>query len=260
MKLLKTSVFLLVILGGVYLSYLAFLAFDSQDSSNMLLYLSLSLLLICIGLVSLFMTLNPKPPKKSMEYAVQPTVSDPRSANESEMSESVEPRVDLSFSGDLTPVEMKEEPMEDASSHPEDEKQQETTEKPEIKEDPTFLFEDWWVDEFGLYTDTRLIGFTGRKQQKILRKMPQNAELTYHINHKNANIEILYEKVVVGIIPELFQHSILIYIQGIEKITVASIVKKGRDVVHFEIRVRFNDELRERLQKKLQQNDWRHYP
>jgi hypothetical protein len=258
MKLLKTSVFLLVILGGVYLSYLAFLAFDKQDSSSALLYLSLSLMLICIGMISLFMTLNPKLPKKGLAYSVQPTVIDPLSANDTEMNEIVENRVDLSLSVDPTLVEMKEEPMEDESSHPEDEKQQETIEKSEIKEDPTFLFEDWWVDEFGLYTDTRLIGFNGRKQQKTLRKMPVNAELSYHINHKNANIEILYEKVVVGVIPELFQHSILVYIQGIEKIAVASIVKKGRDVVRFEIRVRFNDELRERLQKKLQQNDWRH--
>jgi hypothetical protein len=126
----------------------------------------------------------------------------------------------------------------------------------EIKEDPKFLFGDWWVDEKGLFIDMRLISISGRKAQKILRKLPLNTLLDYHINNRNDAIEIVHNKVVIGVVPELYLHSLLMYIQGIETIKAESIVKKGRVVVQCTVKVRFGDDLRERLQKKLQQKTW----
>jgi hypothetical protein len=126
----------------------------------------------------------------------------------------------------------------------------------EIKEDPQLLFGDWWVDENGLYIDMRLIGISGRKQQKVLKKLAVNTKLEYHVNSKNDAIEIVFDKVVIGMVPELYLHSLLMYIQGIENIKAESIVKKGRDIVQCTVKVRFDDDLREKLQKKLQQKTW----
>lgn len=126
----------------------------------------------------------------------------------------------------------------------------------EIKEDPKFLFGDWWVDEQGLFIDMRLIGIAGRKAQKILKKLPLNAKLEYHVTNKNDAIEIVYDKVVLGMVPELYLHSLLMYVQGIESVKSEAIVKRGRDVVQFIVKVRFDDDLREKLQKKLQQKTW----
>ncbi|MGB7595700.1 MAG: hypothetical protein WBL80_09095 [Erysipelotrichaceae bacterium] len=126
----------------------------------------------------------------------------------------------------------------------------------EIKEDPKFLFGDWWVDEQGLFIDMRLIGISGRKAQKVLKKLPLNAKLEYHVSNKNDAIEILHDKVVLGMVPDLYLHSLLMYLQGIETVKSEAIVKKGRDVVQFTVKVRFDDDLREKLQKKLQQKTW----
>jgi len=126
----------------------------------------------------------------------------------------------------------------------------------EIKEDPKFLFGDWWVDEQGLFIDMRLIGISGRKAQKVLKKLPLNAKLEYHVSNKNDAIEIMHDKVVLGMVPDLYLHSLLMYLQGIETVKSEAIVKKGRDVVQFTVKVRFDDDLREKLQKKLQQKTW----
>ncbi len=322
MKILKSFVSMLIILCGVYASYLAFLSYEIKDWTSTGLYIAFALVLLCCGIVSLLFTLTKKPAGKvttsipitireAQPFAERPHIAEDTVRLEVEVlsdheiddetrtlrEEAVPSDETALIENTLEVPEVSdfEEPSEAYMQPPLPQEQvdeltpnieqavvsvpvrleesnvvktppivQPLIFKPEpigdksveIKEDPKFLFGDWWVDEDGLYIDVRLISITGRKQQKILKKLALHAELSYHINSKNESIEIVLNKDVLGLIPELYHHSLLMYIQGVERITLDSIVKKRRDVVQCVVKIRFNDDLRSKLQKKLQQKTW----
>ena len=335
MKILKSIGNLIIIVSGVYVSYLAFLEYNLENWTQTGIFVITALSLLCFGIVSLLLTLTKKskiqnidpvsiPVEEPMIFDDLPTVveelfkredvdeietpvalSQPVETGFTEETNSDEAAEldDLSLSAndsseesdleegmsevqEYVPSEINDENIQESAIEEFDdsltkiepieianpiEKPEEVVEpiraiilpssnqsfKPiDIKEDPQFLFGDWWVDEDGLYIDMRLIGIAGRKPQKTLRKIELNTKLDYHINSKSDTIEIVYNKVVIGLVPELYLHSLKMYIQGVEHISAQSMIKKGRDVMQFMVRVRFNDDLREKLQKKLQQKTW----
>ena len=262
MKTLKSIFFILITVSGVVVAYFAYLAFDASNLEDTGLFLAGSLALISFGLVMLIQTLSRQTdstdePHEPIQIIVKPVLSEPlvedvqsvEALNESvdakeetiepEPSEKVEPVM-------IEPVEFHPVLIDLGNVEP----------VVEIREDPKLLFDDWYVDESGLYIDFRLIGITGRKSQKSLRKLTKENTLDYQVDKKTENIEILAGKVGLGLVPELYRKSILTYIHWVESIHLESMSKRGRDVLQCIVRIRFKDELREKLQKKLQQASW----
>lgn len=268
MKTLKSLFFILVALSGVIVAYFAYLAFDASNLEDAGLFLAGSLALISFGLVMLIQTLSrqtvsTEEPHDPIQIIVRPVLSEPiletvqvadssietaevKDSIEPEPSEKIEPESDIVESVTIDPVEIQPVLVELGNVEP----------VVEIKVDPKLLFDDWYVDESGLYIDFRLIGITGRKSQKSLRKLTKENHLDYQVDKKTENIEILAGKVVLGLVPELYRKSILTYIHWVETIHLESMSKRGREVLQCIVRIRFKDELREKLQKKLQQAQW----
>ena len=213
MKLLKSIVSLLIVSCGIYAAYLAFLSYEQQAWSNTGLYAGTALILLCLGIASLLLTLAKKKAKE-INPSVQVTQHDTQSFEENsgdfvdrddevlsehEINEGTQLRQEESISSckvamidDLSTIIEPERVDKTQIVDPSVSKSIPIEENPvEIKEDPKFLFGDWWVDEDGLYTDVRLISISGRKQQKFLKKIALHTELTYHINMKNESIEIV---------------------------------------------------------------------
>ena len=241
MKIVKPVFFFLIVLCGVFTSYLAYLAYETQGWTTTGFYLILSLLLLCFGTVSLLLTINKNPRISTDSIYVNPASNlNLKAATMSTDSEVVSKDIVT------TAIEISAPIIDEVRVDPID-----------IKEDPIFLFGDWYVDQDGLYIDLPLIKITGRKQQRTLRKLDVKTKLDYHIKDTKDEIEIMHDKIVLGLVPEIYLHSILMYVQGVDQFYVETIEKKGRDIVRFIVRVRFSDELREKLQKKLQQKNWR---
>ena len=269
MKTLKSIFFILITLSGVVVAYFAYLAFDASNLEDTGLFLAGSLALISFGLVMLIQTLSRQTASSEethdpIQIIVRPVLSEPSletvQADDSSIetaevkeetiepgpSEKVEPESAIVEKVTIDPVEIQPVLVELRNVEP----------VVEIREDPKLLFDDWYVDESGLYIDFRLIGITGRKSQKSLRKLTKENPLDCQVDKKTENIEILAGKVVLGLVPELYRKSILTYIHWVESIHLESMSKRGRDVLQCIVRIRFKDELREKLQKKLQQAQW----
>jgi len=267
MKTLKSIFFILITLSGVVVAYFAYLAFDASNLEDTGLFLAGSLALISFGLVMLIQTLSrqtasSEETQEPIQIIVKPVLSEPSLETDQEKdssietaevkeesiepSEKVEPESTIVEPVTIDPVEIQPVLVELEAIEP----------IVEIREDPKLLFDDWYVDESGLYIDFRLIGITGRKSQKSLRKLTKENPLDYQVDKKTENIEIMMGKVVLGLVPELYRKSILTYIHWVESIHLESMSKRGRDVLQCIVRIRFKDELREKLQKKLQQAQW----
>lgn len=269
MKTLKSIFFILITLSGVVVAYFAYLAFDASNLEDTGLFLAGSLALISFGLVMLIQTITRQTnttdeSPESIPVIVKPVLNEPSLETDQEKdssietaevkeesidpepSEKIEPESTIVEPVTIDPVEIQPGLVTQANVEP----------VVEIREDPKLLFDDWYVDESGLYIDFRLIGITGRKSQKSLRKLTKENPMDYHVDKKTENIEIMMGKVVLGLVPELYRKSILTYIHWVESIHLESMSKRGRDVLQCIVRIRFKDELREKLQKKLQQASW----
>jgi len=287
MKALKLLLFGLFLIFGGIIAYFAFIAFDGGNTLIALLYGILSVVLVCVGFVGivlLFTRKNEVTPEESTYVPVTvvsknelPDSNGQTSEPETQPSFKVRQdpifqsinKVDLS----LRPISVSEDPTQtsteivettgDSQSEPELSivEIEETIEtQPEIiqtKEDPHFLFGDWWVDADGLYIDVRLIGITGRKQQRTLRKLAEGTILSYDTDLKKETVALLHGKTTIGYVPEIYRKTIVTYAEGIASASIASLVRKRRDTLQCDVRIRFDDELRERLQKKLQLDSWK---
>ncbi len=291
MKALKLLLFGLFLIFGGIIAYFAFIAFDGGNTWIALLYGILSVILVCVGFVGIVLLFTRKNEETLEESNFVPVTV----VSQSEFSDSngqtsdpeVQPsskikqdppfqsinKVDLS----LRPISVSDdraqavtelvevpkptsEPIVEAQPEPKLPEAEEIIDtQPEIvqpKEDPRFLFGDWWVDADGLYIDVRLIGITGRKQQRTLRKLAQGTPLTYDVDLKKETIAFSYGKTTIGFVPEIYRKTVLTYAEGIATANIANLVRKRRDTLQCDVRIRFDDELREKLQKKLQLSNW----
>jgi hypothetical protein len=274
MKTLKSIFFILITLSGVVVAYFAYLAFDASNLEDTGLFLAGSLALISFGLVMLIQTttrqtnMTDETPD-SIPVIVKPVLNEPiletvqtidplnESVNVKEESIASDLPDDVTLEPLIVePVVIEPVVVEQEVVDPVVMEQVIVEPVVEIKEDPKLLFDDWYVDESGLYIDFRLIGITGRKSQKSLRKLTKENRLDYQVDNKTENIGILEGKILLGLVPELYRKSILTYIHWVESVHMESMSKRGRDVLQCIVRIRFKDELREKLQKKLQQASW----
>lgn len=287
MKALKLLLFGLFLIFGGIIAYFAFIAFDGGNTWIALLYGILSVILVCVGFVGIVLLFTRKNEETLEESNFVPVTV----VSQSEFSDSngqtsdpeVQPslkikqdppfqsinKVDLSLRPISVPEDLAQaatelveipkptsEPIVEAQPEPNlPEADEIINTQPEIvqpKEDPHFLFGDWWVDADGLYIDVRLIGITGRKQQRTLRKLAEGASFTYEVDTKKETVALLYGKTTIGYVPEIYRKTIVTYAEGIASANIANLVRKRRDTLQCDVRIRFDDALRERLQKKLQ--------
>lgn len=294
MKALKLLLFGLFLIFGGIIAYFAFIAFDGGNTLIALLYGILSVILVCVGFVGIVLLFTRKNEETIEESTFVPVTvvsqsefSDSNGQTpDSDAQPSFKARQDPTFQSinkvdlSLRPISVSEgltqtvtelsevpvqivETLEESQPEPSlpEVKIEEIIEiQPEIiqpKEDPHFLFGDWWVDADGLYIDVRLIGITWRKQQRTLRKLAERTSLTYEVDIKKETVALLYGKTTIGYVPEIYRKTIVTYADGIASASIASLVRKRRDTLQCDVRIRFDDELRERLQKKLQLDSWK---
>lgn len=293
MKALKLLLFGLFLIFGGIIAYFAFIAFDGGNTWIALLYGILSVILVCVGFVEIVLLFTRKNEETIEESTFVPVTVVSQSefsdsigqTSDTEVQPSLKIKQDPPFQSinkvdlSLRPISVPEdraqaatelvevpvqivETLEEPQPEPklsEVEVEEIIVTQPEIvqpKEDPHFLFGDWWVDAYGLYIDVRLIGITGRKQQRTLRKLAQGTPLTYDVDLKKETIAFSYGKTTIGFVPEIYRKTVLTYAEGIATANIANLVRKRRDTLQCDVRIRFDDELREKLQKKLQLSNW----
>ena len=293
MKALKLLLFGLFLIFGGIIAYFAFIAFDGGNTWIAILYGILSVVLVCVGFVGIVLLFARKnvelqpasafvpvtvvsknersdPDGSAMDPVTQPSVA----AKQNPTFPSIN-KVDLSLRPITVPDDLPqtapvrvEEPVGILGTFEESlpktsmfevEIEEMIETQPDVvqpKEDPHFLFGDWWVDADGLYIDVRLIGITGRKQQRALRKLAEGTPLNYDADLKKETIALRYGKTTIGFVPEIYRKTVLTYADGIASASIANLVRKRRDTLQCDVRIRFDDALREKLQKKLQLSKW----